>query len=77
MQIKKKGDPRIEPWWTTAEAFDLLENGPFKTILFYISFKKSIKGALSGLKQILATKSLFQILKNTFYFTLKYSETLF
>ena len=35
-------------------------------------FKISLfKEALSGLKQFLATESLFRIMKNAFYFTLK------
>ena len=40
---------------------------------YYIS---QIKGAFSGLRQFLVTKSPFKIMKNTFYFTLKALFTL-
>ena len=30
-----------------------------------------VKGALSGLRQVLATESAFKMMKNGFYFTLK------
>ena len=33
--------------------------------------QKFSKGALSGLRQLLATKSPFKMMKNAFYFTLK------
>ena len=32
---------------------------------------KQLKGALSGLRQFLATESLLKMIKNTFYFTSK------
>ena len=35
------------------------------------SKKKSIKGAISGLRQFLATESPLKMMKNGFYFTLK------
>ena len=34
-------------------------------------FAFSLKGALSGLKQLLATESNLKMMKNYFYFTLK------
>ena len=33
--------------------------------------KAALKGALSGLRQFLATERPFKMMKNTFYFTLK------
>ena len=39
------------------------------TISFLIT--NFLKGTLSGLKQFLATESLFKMMKNAFYFTLK------
>ena len=33
--------------------------------------KGALKGALSGLRQFLATERPFKMMKNTFYFTLK------
>ena len=40
-----------------------------RKILFRSSFK--LKGALSGLKQFMATESRLKTMKNTFYFTSK------
>ena len=36
-----------------------------------LNSKSVLKGALSGLRQFLATESPLKIMKNTFYFTLK------
>ena len=36
-----------------------------------LSYPVLFEGALSGLRQFLATESLFKMMKNAFYFTLK------
>ena len=38
---------------------------------FKIVYLEGLKGALSGLRQFLATESPFKMMKNTFYFTSK------
>ena len=38
--------------------------------MFLMDFFSSIKGALLGLKQFLATESPLKMMKNAFYFTL-------
>ena len=38
---------------------------------WWVYFKNMFKGALSGLRQFLATESPFKVIKNVFYFTLK------
>ena len=55
-------------------------NFTFKTVVFFLKiltnfitacFCKMLKGALSGLRQFLATESPLKMMKNAFYFTSK------
>ena len=43
MYIKKSSGPRIEPWGTPASIFAHFECWPFKTTIFFLSFKKLVR----------------------------------